>query len=175
MTNYRRDHTPGASWFFTVAIANRESDLLIREIDRFREAVRYVCGEWPFHINAWVVLPEHMHAVWTLPEDDYDFSTRWRLIKSHFSRGLPRREGISRSRIKKGERGIWQRRFWEHRIRDEQDFRRHLDYVHFNPVKHGHVERVADWPFSTFPRYVRAGIYPSDWGGGVEMDGDFGE
>ena len=175
MPNYRRDHTPGATWFFTVTLANRKSSLLLDEIDRLRESVRDVRRQWPFHIDAWVVLPEHMHTVWTLPEGDEDFSTRWRLIKSRFSRELPRRESISRSRMKKGERGIWQRRFWEHRIRDERDFRRHVDYIHFNPVKHGHVERVIDWPFSTFSRYVRKGIYPPDWGGGMEIAGDFGE
>ena len=175
MPNYRRDHTPGATWFFTVTLANRKSSLLLDQIGRLRESVRYVRRQWPFHIDAWVVLPEHMHAVWTLPEGDEDFSTRWRLIKSHFSRESPRRESISRSRTRKGERGIWQRRFWEHRIRDERDFRRHVDYIHFNPVKHGHVERAIDWPFSTFSRYVRNGIYSPDWGVGMEIAGDFGE
>ncbi len=175
MPNYRRDHTPGATWFFTVTLANRKSSLLLDQIGRLRESVRYVRRQWPFHIDAWVVLPEHMHAVWTLPEGDEDFSTRWRLIKSRFSRELPRRESISRSRTRKGERGIWQRRFWEHRIRHERDFRRHVDYIHFNPVKHGHVERAIDWPFSTFSRYVRKGIYSPDWGGGTEIAGDFGE
>ena len=175
MPNYRQDHTPGATWFFTVTLADRKSSLLLDQIGRLRESVRHVRRQWPFHIDAWVVLPEHMHAVWTLPEGDDDFSTRWRLIKSRFSRELPRRESISRSRTRKGERGIWQRRFWEHRIRDERDFRRHVDYIHSNPVKHGHVERAIDWPFSTFSRYVRKGIYSPDWGGGTEIAGDFGE
>ncbi len=98
MTNYRRDRTAGATWFFTVAIADRKTDLLIREIDRLRAAVRQVREDWPFHIDAWVVLPDHMHALWTLPRDDHDFSTRWRLIKSAFSRGLPPLEPISPSR-----------------------------------------------------------------------------
>ena len=175
MTNYRRDRTRGATWFFTVAIADRRSDLLVREIDRLRAAVRRVRADWPFHVDAWVVLPDHMHALWTLPEGDHDFSTRWRLIKSHFSRGLPRREAISPSRARKGERGLWQRRFWEHRIRDEEDFRRHMDYIHINPLKHGYVHRVADWPFSTFGRYVRQGVYAANWGGNVEVVGEFGE
>ena len=175
MTNYRRDRTPGATWFFTVAIADRKSDLLIREIDRLRAAVRRVRRDWPFHIDAWVVLPDHVHALWTLPRGDHDFSTRWRLIKSNFSRGLPRLEPISSSRVKKGERGLWQRRYWEHRIRDEEDFRRHMDYIHINPLKHGYVNRVANWPFSTFSRYVRQGVYAVDWGVGIEVRGEFGE
>ena len=162
MTNYRRDRTPGGTWFFTVTIADRKSDLLIREIDRLREAVRTVRHDWPFHIDAWVVLPDHIHAVWTLPEGDRDFSTRWCLIKSCFSRGVPRKEKLSNSRLRKGERGIWQRRFWEHRIRDENDYRRHVDYVHINPVKHGYVKQVIEWPFSTFSRCVAQGIYPPD-------------
>ena len=175
MVNYRRDRTPGATWFFTVAIADRQSDLLVREIERLRAAVRRVRTDWPFRIDAWVVLPDHMHALWTLPQGDNDFSTRWRLIKSNFSRALPRGEPISPSRARKGERGLWQRRFWEHRIRDEADFRRHMDYIHINPVKHGYVRRVVDWPFSTFGRYVQQGVYSADWGGNVEVIGEFGE
>ena len=175
MVNYRRDHTPGATWFFTVNLADRRSDLLVREIDHLRSAVRRVRKDWPFRIEAWVVLPDHMHAIWTLPAGDHDFSTRWRLIKSHFSRGLPRQEAISPSRAKKGERGLWQRRFWEHRIRDERDLRHHLDYIHINPVKHGHVRQAADWPFSTFERYVRQGVYSRDWGTGIDPAGEFGE
>lgn len=175
MTNYRREYMPGGTWFFTVTLVNRNSDLLVKKIEHLRKAVRRVRHDWPFHIDAWVVLPDHIHAVWTLPEDDHDFSTRWRLIKSRFSRGLPRRERVSGSRLNKGERGIWQRRFWEHRIRDEKDYRRHVDYVHINPVKHGYVDRVIDWPFSTFSRFVEQGIYPPDWAGSMVLDGEFGE
>ncbi|RMG35381.1 MAG: transposase [Gammaproteobacteria bacterium] len=175
MSNYRRDRVSGGTWFFTVAVADRKSDLLIREIDILRDAVRRVRHDWPFRIDAWVVLPDHLHTVWTLPADDHDFSTRWRLIKSHFSRALPRQEIVSRSRQRKAERGLWQRRFWEHRIRNDRDYRAHLDYVHYNPVKHGHVTRVADWPYSSFHRDVSRGLYPNDWGGGVDLDGRFGE
>jgi len=175
MANYRRDRTPGGTWFFTVTLANRKSDLLTKEIDCLRESVRNVRHDWPFHIDAWVVLPDHIHAVWTLPEGDRDFSTRWRLIKSCFSRGLPRMEKVSASRLRKGERGIWQRRFWEHRIRDENDYRRHVDYVHINPLKHGYVEQVIDWPFSTFHRFVEQGQYPPDWAGDIALKGKFGE
>jgi putative transposase len=122
-----------------------------------------------------VVLPDHLHAVWTLPEGDADFSLRWRLIKTVFSRGLPQGEEISKSRFGKGERGIWQRRYWEHTLRGEGDFERHVDYIHFNPVKHGHVGRVRDWPHSPFHRLVRLGVYPEDWAGDVRDEGaDFG-
>jgi REP-associated tyrosine transposase len=123
-----------------------------------------------------VVLPDHLHAVWTLPENDPDFAMRWRLIKSAFSRSLVAGERISRSRIAKGERGIWQRRYWEHTIRDENDFARHMDYIHINPVKHALVPRVRDWPYSSFHRMVKLGVYPEDWAGDVSHDGaSFGE
>ena len=121
--------------------------------------------EPPFHIDAWAVLPDHMHCVWTLPPGDDDFSNRWKSIKIRFVQAIPRTERRSSVRIAKGERGIWQRRFWEHVIRDEADYEHHLNYVHWNPVKHGLVKKVADWPFSTFHRYVQAGILPIDWAG----------
>ena len=123
-----------------------------------------------------MVLPDHLHAIWTLPEGDADFSTRWRLIKSNFSRDLPRSERISTSRAAKSERGIWQRRYWEHQIRDEEDLARHVDYIHFNPVKHGLVARARDWPHSSFHRLVAAGLLHPDWGiGATAPDGAFGE
>jgi putative transposase len=109
-----------------------------------------------------------MHCIWALPPNDDDFSTRWRLIKKEFSRQLPKHERLSKVRQQKGERGIWQRRFWEHWIRDEDDFKHHVDYVHINPVKHGLVTRVVDWPYSSFHRYVQQGIYPSNWAGDSE-------
>ena len=141
-----------------------------------RSAFRYARDRDPFTIEAIVVLPDHLHCIWTLPEADSDFATRWRLIKSAFSRGLPRNERISQSRLHRGERGIWQRRYWEHTLRDQDDFANHVDYVHINPVKHGHVTRVADWPFSSFHRMVRLGIYPEDWAGSVaDHAGEFGE
>src|SRR3954469_19186676 len=127
-------------------------------------------------IDAMVVLPDHLHAIWTLPEGDADFATRWRLIKSGFSRRVARGERISDSRAAKAERGIWQRRYWEHTIRDETDFSRHIDYIHFNPVRHGLVRRVEDWPYSSFHRYVRNGTLPDDWAGdAAEGEGRFGE
>ena len=130
MTNYRRNFLPGGSFFFTANLADRRLRLLTNHIDLLRNAFRDVRLRHPFKIEAIVVLPDHMHAIWTLPEGDADFARRWRLIKSAFSRGLPDRELISASRAEKGERGIWQRRYWEHTLRDEKDFERHVDYIH---------------------------------------------
>ena len=164
MPNYRRAFIPGGTWFFTVNLLERHgNDLLVREIDLLRQVVRRVKQAHPFRIDAWVVLPEHIHCLFTLPPGDSDFSLRWRLIKSGFSRALPITERRSPVRMAAGERGIWQRHFWEHAIRDDDDYRRHVDYVHVNPVKHGLVARVQDWPYSTFHRYVKLGIYPLDW------------
>lgn len=134
-----------AASFFTVNLADRQSCLLTDHIMLLREAFRHVRARHPFRIEAIVVLPEHLYTIWTLPPDDLDFATRWRLIKTTFSRGLPKDEHISPSRRDKGERSIWQRRYWEHPLRDELDFARHADYIHFNPVKHGHVKSVAEY------------------------------
>jgi putative transposase len=175
MPRYRRAFIPGGTWFFTVNLLERHNnDLLVREIDLLRETVRRVRHKHPFHIDAWVVLPEHLHCVLTLPPGDSDFSRRWRLIKSGFSRALPKTEHRSRVRQAAGERGIWQRHYWEHLIRDDADYQRHVDYVHVNPLKHGHVQRVQDWPYSTFHQYVATGIYPADWCGDIdaEVQGD---
>jgi putative transposase len=177
LTNYRRNFVSGGSYFFTVNLADRRSRLLTEHIESLRAAFRYARNRHPFTIDAIVILPDHLHAIWTLPEGDADFALRWRLIKSAFSRGLPRNDRISASRAAKSERGIWQRRYWEHTLRDEHDFARHVDYIHFNPVKHGHVSRVQDWPHSSFARMVRLGIYPTDWARTVMQDAkaDFGE
>jgi putative transposase len=150
MANYRRNFLPGGSYFFTVNLADRQRALLTDHIDLLRAVFRHVRARHPFTIEATVILPEHLHAIWTLPDGDADFPLRWRLIKGAFSRGLPRGERISASRAGRGERGVWQRRYWEHTLRDETDFTRHLDYVHFNPIKHGHAEQVRDWPYSSF-------------------------
>ncbi|OGI40241.1 MAG: transposase [Candidatus Muproteobacteria bacterium RBG_16_62_13] len=177
MPDYHRYRVPGGCYFFTVNLLERApNDLLIRHIDLLRAAVREVRGRWPFVIDGWVVLPDHLHGIWTLPPGDSDFTNRWRLIKAGFSRQLPKIEWRSSARASRGERGIWQRRFWEHAIRDERDFRNHMDYLHFNPVKHGHVRRVADWPHSSFARCVEKGVYPCDWGGtGLDNDLETGE
>jgi putative transposase len=129
MTDYRRNFLTGGSFFFTVNLAERHLRLLTDHIDKLRSAFRETRLRHPFTIDAMVVLPDHLHAIWTLPEGDADFATRWRLIKSTFSRGLGAGEQISSSRASKGERGIWQRRYWEHTIRDDNDFARHVDYI----------------------------------------------
>ena len=175
MTNYRRRNVAGASYFFTVNLADRSQSLLTEHVALLRSAFEYVRERHPFSVDAIVILPEHIHAIWTLPEGDCDFPLRWRLIKTMFSRALPCEERRSESRHSKGERGIWQRRYWEHLIRDEVDFARHVDYIHINPLKHGWVARVADWPHSSFHRYVRAGMLPLDWAGDTSMELECGE
>jgi putative transposase len=166
MTTYRRAHIQGATYFFTVNLADRQSNLLVGHIERLRAAYVKVALAHPFKTLAVCVLPEHLHAIWQMPLEDADFSLRWRLIKTQFSRGLPKAKNRSASKIKHRESGLWQRRYWEHLIRNERDLQRHVDYVHFNPVKHGHVERVIDWPYSSFHRYVRMDQLPRDWAGG---------
>jgi putative transposase len=175
MADYRRWRVPGGTYFFTVNLLERRSDLLVRDIDTLREAVRRTRRERPFHIDAWVVLPEHMHCIITLPEGDDDFSNRIKAMKIRFVRAIPMTERRSGTRIARGERGIWQRRFWEHAIRGDADYARHMDYVHFNPVKHGHVTFARDWPYSTFHRLVKLGLYPADWGAGDVNDFPTGE
>ncbi|MBD9359353.1 REP-associated tyrosine transposase [Methylomonas fluvii] len=170
MSNYRRYRIPGGTYFFTVNLLERHSnDLLVRHIDLLRESVKQTRKRWSFHIDAWVVLPDHLHCVWTLPDGDEDNTNRWRVIKQAFSKALPATEKRSAVRIARGERGIWQRRFWEHMILDEADYANHIDYCHINPLKHGLVKQVADWPYSTFHLYVARGLYPSNW----SNDSDF--
>lgn len=177
MTEYRRNFVKGGSYFFTVALADRSRNFLVEHIETLRTAFRRVKTEYPFSLDAAVILPEHLHCIWTLPEGDSNYPDRWRRIKAAFSRGLSDDcSPLSSSKKNKGERGIWQRRYWEHTLRDENDWQRHADYIHYNPVKHGYAERVADWPHSSFHRYVEAGTYPLDWAGGDTADeGVFGE
>jgi putative transposase len=159
MSDYRRARIPGGTYFFTVNLLDRQSQLLVKHIDLFRRAVRETLARHPFHIDAWVVLPDHTHCVWTLPPGDENYSQRWRSIKHHLSRHLHEIEAVSSVR----ERGIWQKRFWEHTIRDDTDHEAHINYCYINPVKHGWVVHARDWPYSTFHRDVRAGLYPLDW------------
>jgi putative transposase len=176
MPNYRRYRMAGGTYFFTVNLLERyPNDLLVRGIDALRSAVRGVLKTRPFHIDAWVVLPDHLHCIWTLPPDDSDVTTRWRSIKQTFSKTLPAVERRSDARVARGERGIWQRRFWEHVIRDEADYAAHMDCVHINPVKHGYVRQVMDWPYSTFHRCVGHGLYSPDWAGEGVADLETGE
>ena len=176
MSRYRRSRSTGSTYFFTVTLADRRSRLLVEEIDRLRSAYRTVADKLPFTTVTICVLPDHLHAVWELPPGDADFSSRWGLIKTGFSRGL-NAAFTSPSKLRKREKGIWQRRFWEHEIRDEADLQRHVDYLHYNPVRHGYAARVQDWPHSSFHRFVRAGLLAQDWGGSIaqEQANAFGE
>ena len=176
MSRYRRVKVEGGMFFFTVALADRSSDLLVREIERLRVSYKTMEDRLPCETVAVCVLPDHVHALWQLPDGDSDYASRWSLLKSTFSRGLPAATARSISKIAKREKGIWQRRYWEHAIRDDRDSERHVDYIHYNPVKHGLVTRVADWPHSSFHRYVEQGIVPVDWAGDAKHDvGNFGE
>lgn len=175
MVRYRRNFVPGGTYFFTVTLADRASSTLTRHVSDLRMAFRLARHERPFTIDAIAILPEHLHAIWTLPPDDADFSGRWRRIKAHFTHRLVA-AGVPVNRHRNGDYALWQRRFWEHTIRNEIDFERHINYVHYNPVKHGLVGRVRDWPHSSFHAYVRRGILPADWAGYVEgRTMDFGE
>ena len=174
MSRYIRARVPGATWFFTVNLADRSSSALVDDINILRHAVAGVRRMRPFHIDAMVVLPDHLHAVWTLPEGDSDFSTRWKEIKTTFTKTSGRVGWRSPSKRAKGERGVWQRRFWEHVIRDETDYRRHLEYCWSNPVKHGLVATAMAWPYSSIHRDVQLGRVSPEWSGTC-ADGDFGE
>lgn len=156
MSSYLRPRLPNATVFFTVNLAQRGAGLLVAEVGVLRAAVMRTLLTHPFEINAWVVLPDHMHCIWTLPEGDCDYGLRWRLIKARFSRQMP--PGARRpSHVARREHGIWQRRFWEHHIRDEADYMAHLAYCWNNPVKHGLVEHPRDWPYSSYHRDNPAG------------------
>ena len=183
----RRTRSKGGTYFFTVVTYKRikifsRSD----NVELLRQAFRKIKKHHPFRIDAFVLLPDHLHCIWTLPQGDADFSTRWRLIKSYFSRQIgfvgwvegrnPTKTTTSASRLRKNEKAIWQRRFWEHLVRDHDDLRRHVEYIHYNPVKHGLTKAPADWMYSSFHRYVDKGIYDIKWGAGnkVVFDGAVG-
>jgi putative transposase len=175
MSRFRRARVPGGCYFFTV-VTERRQPILANDDMRLalREAITRVRQVLPFRINAWVLLPDHLHTIWTLPEGDADFSNRWRLIKRHVTRtcgpAYLRPDFLTPRRSAKQCGTLWQHRFWEHLIRDERDFRQHMDYLHANPLKHGYVACAADWPWSSFHRCVRQGIYPADWAGGAGND-----
>ncbi len=183
MSNYRRLKTPGGCYFFTVVTYKRQNILISPEARKIlREVIKEVKKDYPFEIDAWILLPEHIHCIWTLPDGDYDYSKRWGLIKAGFSKQAKalfyRPELINKSKRKHRESTIWQRRFWEHEIRDQNDFNQHLEYIYWNPIKHGHVANVKDWPYSTFHRDVKKEIYPANWGGNQNNtleSGDVGE
>ena len=179
MPNYRRANVAGGTYFFTVNTLRRLPVLIEGPVrDTLREAIRRTRETHPFDIDAWVLLPDHLHCIWTLPEGDADFSIRWAKIKRFVSKTCGTEFGVqdlSASRQARSESGLWQRRFWEHQIRDEMDFIRHVDYIHWNPVKHGHVTRATDGRYSTFHRFVRDGVYPPDWGLALQADRQIGQ
>lgn len=181
MSNYRRANTKGGTYFFTVITYRRRKILCYEEVRiALREGIRQTRETHPFTIDAWVLLPDHLHCIWTLPEGDANFGIRWAMIKRFVTkqcRSLHRDDWMTASKRKRKESTLWQRRFWEHQIRDEQDYERHIDYIHFNPVNHGLVDKVVDWPHSTFHRYVKSEVYQENWAGDgvVFVDGGFGE
>ena len=161
---YRRVKITGGTYFFTLNLAERKKTLLIDHIDILRHIVNKVKQRHPFKRDAMVILPDHLHAMITLPNGDNDYATRWMLIKQGFSRQIPKTEKINKSRKTRSERGIWQRRYWEHLIRDEYDYEKHVDYIHYNPVKHGYVKQAVEWKYSTIHRYINEGILHPCWG-----------
>jgi len=183
MPNYRRASIPGGTWFFTLVSCQRRKILCNHDIrSALREAIRTVQTQQPFSVDAWILLPDHLHCIWTLPDGDRDFSIRWakikRLVTQRCGASYPPEGPVRASKRRRNEGMLWQRRFWEHAIRDDADLQRCLDYLHWNPVKHGYVDQVADWPYSTFHRFVKDGLYPRDWAGVANRDNDvkmFGE
>ena len=169
MSRYRRVKIPGGTYFFT-QVTYLRNRWLCKEISRhtLRKAIELVKQQYPFTIDAFVLLPDHFHCIWTLPPGDADYSNRMRLIKVYMTKNCGKQLNISAfvgaSRQKRRESNLWQRRFWEHYIRDENDFERHCDYIHYNPVKHGLCSAPKDWQYSSFHRFVCNGVYPSDWG-----------
>lgn len=161
---YRRTLVCGATYFFTINLQNRKNTLLTEHIHCLRSAFRKVQQKYPFFVDAIVILPDHLHMIMTLPTEDLSYSIRLSLIKANFSRQINIDETISASRQKKRERGIWQRRFWEHLIRDTTDYEHHINYIHYNPVKHGYVKNPSDWLYSSIHRYIRVGILNKKWG-----------
>ena len=163
MVNYRRNYVAGGTYFFTVTLRDRRSSVLVDYIGELRQAFAVMQAKKPAVINAIVILPEHLHTVMTLPDQDSDYPDRWRIVKSAFTRSL-KKQGVVLGKDRRGEYNLWQKRYWEHTIRDEDDYRYHIDYVHYNPVKHGLVEQVKDWPHSSFHQYVKCGLYTENWG-----------
>ena len=177
MATYRRLFVPGACYFFTVTTANRQP-LLIKPFfyETLKTSIAQVKRVYPFAIEAFVLLPDHLHCIWTLPDGDYDYSKRWSIIKrltSQATRHLLVDIFSPAARNRRGL-GLWQRRFWEHLIRDENDFYAHLDYIHWNPVKHSYVSRAVDWPYSSFHKFLKKGVYSESWAAD-DTEGEFGE
>ncbi|HEX7339966.1 MAG TPA: transposase [Rhodanobacteraceae bacterium] len=159
MPHYRRAMLPGGTFFFTVVTYHRRHLFVTEQaVTHLRDAFGKIKAQRPFVIEAMVVLPDHLHCIWHLPEGDGDYSSRWREIKKLTSRAM------APASDERHERQVWQRRFWEHQIRDEEDWRRHVAYIHYNPVKHGYVKAPADWPWSSFSKFVARGWHDAAWG-----------
>lgn len=159
MSQYRRCYQPGGNYFFTLVTHQRRPIFANpAKVEQLKAAINKVKKKYPFSLNAIVVLPDHLHCLWRLPENDKDFSTRWRLIKRYFSMEMNTLVNHRK------EKEVWQRRFWEHTIRDEDDWQKHMDYIHYNPVKHGLVQTPGDWQHSSFNYWVEKGIYEKNWG-----------
>lgn len=162
MVGYRRNYISGGTYFFTLALQNRTSEILIEKIELFKEAIHTVKLEHPFNMKAYVILPDHLHTLWELPEDDFNYSVRWQKIKTRFSKAIIN-SGIVLNKTKHNEYDLWQRRFWEHTVRDQQDFENHVNYIHYNPIKHGLVDKLEDWPYSSFHHFVKTKKLPPNW------------
>jgi putative transposase len=181
MPNYRRAKLAGGTYFFTVTTYRRRRFLLDADVRAaIRAGIDRIRTTLPFQIDAWVLLPDHLHCIWTLPPGDEDFSTRWKVIKitvtQHCRARLEPNVATTKRRDEKNQSTLWQNRFWEHQIRDERDFEKHVDYIHWNPVKHGYVSRAGDWEYSSLQRFIRSGVLQKDWFTvGTAEDGDFGE
>lgn len=167
MVAYRRNRVQGACYFFTVNVKNRRLNLLTDHIDELRLAFKETQEKYPFNIIAIVILPDHIHAIWRLPAGDDDYSGRWKSLKANFTHKLQYKLTLRKNA--RGEYGIWQSRFWEHTIRDEQDMQRHIDYIHYNPVKHGYCQQVNEWQYSSFHHYVQCKKLAINWGGNDPM------
>ncbi len=176
MVNYRRNQIKGGTYFFTVTLKNRKSKLLIEQIQLLKESMQRARRENPYQTKAIVVLPDHLHVIWELPDSDANYSLRWRKIKSYFTHGL-NKQGMRLNKNKHDEYDIWQRRFWEHTIRDEKDLENHIHYIHYNPIKHKLVSDIKDWPYSTYHHYIQAGLLKSDWASEIclALEKSFGE
>ena len=180
MSNFKRYKSPGSTWFFTIVTYQRRSFLCDDRVRiALRDAIRKVQAKYPFSVEAWVLLPDHFHCIWTLPVADSNFQLRIRLLKRFVTlscSGFLHRDSINtESRRKRKESTLWQRRYWEHQIRSDNDRKHHMDYIHYNPVKHGYVTSVKDWPFSSFHRDIDAGVYNENWGCKIEHNINCGE
>jgi putative transposase len=169
MVHYRRLQVKGGIYFFTVALQDRKSTLLTQYIRVLQKSWKSVQVKRPFKTIAYVILPDHFHAVWQLPEDDNDFPTRLRLIKRQFTKNVVVMNSVF-SKNKRNEYNIWQKRYWEHMIRDERDYENHINYIHYNPIKHKYVKRTRDWPYSSFMKFVNQGIYKLNWSDNIYKD-----